>query len=373
MWFLASHHGPRCDGRNHIHGLWTAQRLSTERASGLAWGSPRLTLLRVVRHLPLPPEQLGAFTTAQAEAAGWTQAGLRHAVRHGRLDRLWPGAYAAPVPSTPAGRDRRTAQLAVAASLTNSGTLVSHLGAAAVYGWGWWAEAPRACVTTPVGALSAVPLGHVHRVEVADRDRWQAGGLLLTSPARTVVDVAREFGVESAVTIGDAALRAGALSREDLARALHDARGRPRVGAARAAATGLDGRSESVLESRSRHRMAVAGLPPPRTQVDVFGVDRRWVARVDFYWEDYGVVGEADGELKYAGGRSLIREKWREDALRGLGLGFVRWGWTDLEPFAPTARRLRGAFDRGAPATARSRWRAEPTDVVPGVTGRVVL
>lgn len=40
----------------------------------------------------------------------------------------------------------------------------------------------------------------------------------------------------------------------------------------------------------------------------------------------------------------LVAEKLREDALRDEGLGVVRWIWSDLDDFAPTARRLRARF-----------------------------
>ena len=63
-------------------------------------------------------------------------------------------------------------------------------------------------------------------------------------------------------------------------------------------------------------------------------------------------MGEFDGLVKY--GRMLrpgqdpaevlVAEKLREDALRDEGLGVVRWIWSDLDDFAPTARRLRARF-----------------------------
>ncbi len=314
----------------------------------------------MTRALPSLPHQLGVFTTEQALAAGWTEAALRNAVRARRADRLWRGVYAAPVGDGPAGRDRRIAQQTVAAALTNPGSLASHLGAAAVSGFRWWAPAPRPCLTVYDGAVSAVPGVHVHRGEVSPVDRWRGGAVGLTSPARTSVDVAREHGVEAGVVVGDAALQSGRVTIDDLRRATRDATGRPGVGSARLAVPLLDGRAESVLESRSRYRMHGAGVPAPWTQVDILTLGGRWLARVDFYWNEFGVVGECDGNVKYEGRDDVTAEKGREDGLRGVGLEVVRWGWRGLEPFEPTARKIWRAVDRGASRSGPRRWIAVP-------------
>ncbi len=59
-----------------------------------------------------------------------------------------------------------------------------------------------------------------------------------------------------------------------------------------------DATAESVLETLSRLAIYEQGLPPPRTQV-VIGDAHGPIARVDFLWERFGVVGEADGIGKY--------------------------------------------------------------------------
>ena len=87
------------------------------------------------------------------------------------------------------------------------------------------------------------------------------------------------------------------------------------------------------------------GLPVPDLQRELVIFDGRRV-RVDFYWEDLGVVGEFDDNEKYTGPRDLINEKRREDGLRDLGLEVVRWGWTELEQFEVVARRFERAADR---------------------------
>jgi hypothetical protein len=59
-----------------------------------------------------------------------------------------------------------------------------------------------------------------------------------------------------------------------------------------------DARAESPLESISRLRMREHGVPAPEPQVEIW-IDGRFAGRVDFYWDEYGVIGEADGWGKY--------------------------------------------------------------------------
>jgi hypothetical protein len=123
----------------------------------------------------------------------------------------------------------------------------------------------------------------------------------------------------------------------------------PGIRAAREAIAFADARGESVLESRSRLKIRDAALPAPEPQARIGNESRRFVGRVDFYWDEYGVVGEADGDMKYDGSdtEALIEEKKRQERLENLGLEIVRWGTSDLADFADVARRLRRAFARG--------------------------
>lgn len=95
----------------------------------------------------------------------------------------------------------------------------------------------------------------------------------------------------------------------------------------------------SVGESYSRAAFEFLGLEQPVLQ-HVFSDRDGFIGRTDFWWPKQGIVGEFDGKGKYVdaalrGGitaeEAVYREKLREDRLRGLGHGFVRWGWADVE------------------------------------------
>jgi very-short-patch-repair endonuclease len=89
------------------------------------------------------------------------------------------------------------------------------------------------------------------------------------------------------------------------------------------------------------------GLPPPELQVTIFGQDGSKVARVDFFWREYGVVAEADGLLKYQSGADAIAELERDRLLREQGLEVIHFTWQELfsEP-EHVMRRTLAAFER---------------------------
>lgn len=89
-------------------------------------------------------------------------------------------------------------------------------------------------------------------------------------------------------------------------------------------------------------------LPAPMLQARIRDECGRFVARVDFYWPEFGVVGEADGAMKYTDRTVLIAEKHRQEALEELGLIVVRWSWDDVIHRPRVLQtRLARAFERG--------------------------
>jgi hypothetical protein len=192
---------------------------------------------------------------------------------------------------------------------------------------------------------------HAHLFEVADQDLVQRHGLLCTSLARTVVDVAGIAAFDEGVVVADAALHGGrAGGHEGLATALERARPRraePRISRVIGFA---DGASESPGESLSRVTMHRLRVPPPVLQHRLFDSDGL-AARLDFWFPKVRVAGEMDGRQKYLdaamnGGdpaRVVYEEKLREDRVRALGVRVVRWGWVEARSPLLLGRRLAGA------------------------------
>jgi hypothetical protein len=284
--------------------------------------------------LGLAERQGGVVTHAHALAAGLTRAELATLIRRGLATSPRPGVLAlAPSPHVGA-LDPGRCQVVAAALLKHPDAVASHETAARVWqlpliGGGVLAQEtitrPGTRPRTPAAATHGRVLtstlfpGHVVR-----REAW----LPVTTPARTVADLARNRGVEDGLVAADAAAHAGLLDRESLAAVLDDCRDFPAIGRAVQVLDQLDPGAESPLETLSRWRLQALGIELD-TQVEIYAPDGRFVGRFDFLL-DGCVIGESDGRGKYGGPDDLWAEKRREDDARRLGFGFVRWGWDDM-------------------------------------------
>ena len=127
--------------------------------------------------------------------------------------------------------------------------------------------------------------------------------------------------------------------------------GAPGIARARGALAFSDARSGSAGESCSRVGIWRISLSAPTLQQE-FRDAQGLIGLTDFFWPELGIVGEFDGRGKYlreefAKGRSVaqivIDEKTREDRLRALDLGVVRWGWSEALDLRALESKLRGA------------------------------
>jgi hypothetical protein len=234
-------------------------------------------------------------------------------------------------------------------------------GTAAAVVWGLpvvgsWPERVTVLCDREAGGRSNRHLARTYvgfPADVVERD-----GVRVTTLARTVADVARTERLESAVAMADRALRGvpGAagwapVTRAEIAHQL-DALGRvPGIAAARAVLAFATGLAGSPGESVSRVVIRRMGLTAPRLQHPFHDADGL-VGVVDFWWPEFGVIGEFDGVAKYvrseftadAGAADVVlAEKRREDRLRALGPRMARWGWRELTNPRELEARLRAA------------------------------
>ncbi|MBM7807432.1 hypothetical protein JOD57_003269 [Geodermatophilus bullaregiensis] len=270
--------------------------------------------------------------------------------------RLRRGAYLDGAPPDGAAARHRLLVRAALGGLRRP-AVVSHQSAAVLFGLPLWGvRLDRVHVTRrPPSWNDASRALVVHVGSLGDDEVVEVGGVLVTSPARTAVDLARTLPFDRAVVVLDAALHTGLCTGPSLSEALGRCAGRPGVRSASRAVSFADGRSESVGESRSRVALHRLGLVPSDLQFRVRTLDGVLLGRTDFAWEDRRVVGEFDGRVKYGRllrpgqlpGDAVFEEKRREDAIRDEGWGVVRWTWADLDSLTRLGARVRRALSRG--------------------------
>jgi predicted transcriptional regulator of viral defense system len=304
-------------------------------------------------------QQGGVFARHQAIASGYTPGQIRRRLGDGRWVRIRHGQYAEQLglsglpPWERTEQEHRRLVHAVMNSWHEGALAVSHQSALALHGLPLWGlDLREVHVCRRDGQSGGLIAGARHHLgSLSEIDLTEADGLVTTTVARAVFETACTTSFEAAVVTVDAALRADALAPEELERLLGVIEFWPGSATARAAVNFGDAGSESVAESRLRVVMMNHGLPAPVTQA-VFRDADGFIARVDFYFEEYETVVEFDGRLKYADGSAevLVQEKVREDRLRALGLQVVRANWSDLDRPHRLLADIRKAFTRARPA-----------------------
>jgi Protein of unknown function (DUF559) len=247
---------------------------------------------------------------------------------------------------------RRALDVAAARATRGHTGVASHKSAAAMHGLRLLTTPPKGTValTVPPGkrrggyGRSAITC---HMADLPRAHVTKLYGLPVTTAARTVIDIARTSPFMEAVVVADSALYERHTSKTELRRVLASCAQWPGTAAAKAVVDFASGLAESVLESCSRVIFHEQGLPPPALQVHVFSRAGTLIARVDFMWQEYGVIAEADGLLKYDSGQTAIKELARDRLLREEGYEVIHFTWKEL--FSEPERvitRIRAAFIR---------------------------
>lgn len=300
-------------------------------------GKKRQTLWQLAR------DQHWVVTRRQLLSAAMSSKAIEHRLATGRLHRLYLGVYAVG-PADPTRQGRWMA----AVLACGEGAALSHGSAAALYGiedreLGF-------SVSVPSPRNPARPELRVHRVsglglEVGTYDR-----IPVTTPARTLLDLATEVSgrrLEAAVNAAD---RLGLIDPEELRAELARRRGQPGVRILREL---LDrdtfALTESELERRFLRIALTAGLGVPQTGARVNGFV------VDFFWPDLGLVVETDGLRYHRTPIQQARDRRRDQAHLTAGLTPLRFTHRQVfhEPdlvkrtLAAIGRQLRGEEQSG--------------------------
>jgi len=284
----------------------------------------------------------------------------------GAAVRLRRGVYfPAGVWSTLSLREQHIARMAAAVATRRSKPLFSHQSAAAFWGLPMltpWPTLVHVTVEPHLGSRSSKDLIR-HSTAVAAEDVVEAGEFSVTSIARTVLDLAATCPFIESVVVADRALlvdrfggRPPMTTHDELEAAWVRATPMRAPSRTRAVLGFAVTQAESPLESVSRVNIRAVGLPRPRLQVPHYD-SAGFIGSPDFFWEEFGVVGEADGDMKYLdekvrGSRSaeqvVLDEKIREDRFRALPRTVARWRWNvAINPAVLRARLVQSGLPTG--------------------------
>lgn len=268
---------------------------------------------------PLPLD--APFSRAAALRAGVTDKRLRGLVARGLLRRPIAGVYVAT--QLPDSWELRAEALRL---VVPPGSFACDETAAWLHG-ATMALAPNSHVTLPrVAFFRPADEGRLRNPLVASGERSVApgdltdvGGLLVTTPLRTALDLGRLRHRDQALSALDALLRLGVFTGDELLGSVERFARQRGVVQLRWLAPLADGRAESAGESALRLRWYDAGLPPPQLQILV-PREGREPLRIDLGLEELLFGAEYDGAAFHDS-----PDQGRHDAARRILLRELGW------------------------------------------------
>ena len=259
--------------------------------------------------------QHGVVSRRDLLAIGFNARSIEHRIAKGRLHRIHAGVYAV-------GRREltREGRWMAAVLACGPGAALSHHSAAAFWGFGReWARGidvsvRRECYLRREGIRAR------SRPSLPADDVVIRHGIPVTTPARTIVDIATELGpsrLERAINDAD---KLDLIDAEEFGLGLDRFAGEPGVRPLCRLLHPFTFRfSDSDLEVAFRPLAHAAGLPPPLTKEPVNGFE------VDFYWPDLGLVVETDGLRYHRTASEQTRDRLRDQTHTAAGLTFLRF------------------------------------------------
>lgn len=259
--------------------------------------------------------------------------------------------------------DRHLARLLAITAAAERPPVFSHISAAVLHGLPLYGVVDESAhVITGIRGPSRASAGLVrHRSYLPEDEVRTLQDMRCTSPERTILDLCRDFSIETALVCADGHLRESfrarraidedrfAEWRSEMLRMIGEQRGRRGARSMRQMLELADPRKDSVLESISHLRLRQLGFEV-ELQVPVRGRGSS-PYYVDFELVGLRLFGECDGKLKYTdeqllAGRSpaeaIYEEKRRQDWICGVsGNRMIRWGYSDVRTTTVFARRLR--------------------------------
>ncbi len=272
--------------------------------------------------------QFGLIRRDQAMDLGAASNSIAGLVREGVWTRVAPSVYR--VSGSVSSWEQ---EVMLAALSAGDGAVASHQTAALLWKLGDLDPHPIHVATTrPRWRRRSFT---VHRLtDLAEPHLTQRSGIPVTTPTRTVLDIAAVVPPWTTERVLDAALRGRLTSVEALAELVDDLsrqgkRGVKLVRRLVEARADWKGITESELEDRFRRLVQAEALPLPLAQFDV-RVDGKFLARVDFAYPEQLVAVELDGYAYHSDQVAFARDRERQNRVLMAGFKLLRYTARDL-------------------------------------------
>jgi very-short-patch-repair endonuclease len=280
------------------------------------------------RAIELARRQHGVVTGAQLQAIGLSHDAIRRRVARGHLRRVHRGVYVV-------GPLEAPLTAATAALLAcGEGAVLSGRTAAGLWGLLARADGPIEVLARRAATRPGLEVRSTSSLDARDTTRRQ--GLPVTTPARTLLDVATRLTAAQLDRAIEQAQVLHGVTERALAELL--VRHRGHRGASRLRATLPRQREPDLTRSEAERRLLeivrTAGLPAPAANVRVEGIE------VDALWRSQRLVVEVDGYAFHRTRQAFERDRRRDARLQAAGYRVLRLTWRRIvdEPLAVVAQ-----------------------------------
>ena len=304
-----------------------------------------------LRLAELAGSQHGVVSLAQLAALGLGKDAVARRLSAGRLHRLHRAVYA-----VGHGALSSKAHDLAAVLSCGPGAVLSHRSAA--LRWAMVRHAPRYEVTVEGRRVRRPGIIVRDRSPLAPDDRALIDAIPVTSPARTLVDLAEVLTSAGWPTPCTRPRCSASSTSREIERALARVPGRPGRHKLRRVLAAYDGGPPMTRSEAERGFLRLCeahSITAPQTNVMVGGYE------VDFHWPDARLVVEVDGAATHHTRRAFHADRRRDRALAAAGIQVLRVTWRDLDGGATDWRRSCGACSALRPrARTTRRWPPRP-------------
>jgi very-short-patch-repair endonuclease len=269
----------------------------------------------------LAAEHDGVLSIAQLRTCGLDGHAIARRVRGGRLHRLYRGVYAVGHRALTLRGRFRAAVLACGES-----AVLSHFAAAAF--WGFWAWEERRIDVTVRGGARDIDGVRVHRSRGLGRDVVVRYGIRVTTPARTLLDLAAVLPERALRAIVRRAQAQGAVSIRQILELLARSNGHRGAAKLRAVIAGGPAPTRSQLEDLLLDLLDQAKIERPEINAPLrFGTE---TIIPDYLWRAHRVAIEADSVTWHDHKLTREHDAHKQAQLEAAGLRVLRITWAQI-------------------------------------------